>query len=348
MDNKRVSFIVPFEKIPYEIKNVERVLTGFRDLDFFNKGIEIGITEIVGDTNTGKSILTSGLIDSAIKQGYKVGVFAGEHSLSKYKAIIMRQNAKSGEFVMLPFRDVNGEDTNIVDWFVNKTCQDRVAKKYNGNLYLFDVRRDARDVDTIVNFVTDCNVQYGARFFVIDNMMEIENNESNQFQEQTSIMSKLRNVAIKRKLFICLVMHTSKGGQTDGFRHSVRDAFGSSNITNKAYNVWFIYRRDVIENFDQSPKVLTRFKADCAKCGYDYYACDAFIEIAKTKGNKNGIVGLHFDSERQIFTQAEKMTETEADKIYKKYDRESHAQQSIYDIDDSQIVEVDEDFEMPF
>ena len=58
-------YVVKFDDIPYERKSIERVLTGFKDLDYFCKGIEVGVTEIVGDTNTGKSILTSSLIDKA-------------------------------------------------------------------------------------------------------------------------------------------------------------------------------------------------------------------------------------------------------------------------------------------
>ena len=85
-------FIVKFEDIPYERKSVERVLTGFKDLDYFNKGIETGLTEIIGDTNVGKSIFVSSLINNAIEQHYKVGVFAGEHSLRSYKNLIMQQN----------------------------------------------------------------------------------------------------------------------------------------------------------------------------------------------------------------------------------------------------------------
>jgi len=322
-------FVVNIANIPYERISIERVLTGFKDLDYFNKGIEVGVTEIVGDTNTGKSLITSGLIDSAISQGYKCGVFAGEHSLRKYKMIMMQQNAKPGEFVIVPFTDKNGNDTNIADWYVNEEREKKFNEKYNDNLYLFDVRRVDRDIDTICDFVEYCYKVLKIRFFIIDNLMEIDNNNENQFQEQTSIVTKLRNAAIRYGVFVCLVMHTNKSAGADGFRLTIKNAFGSSNITNKGYNVWFLYRKDQILTFNKNEKVLDKFKQDCAKCGFDFEKCDGFVEVAKTKGNGNGIVGLLYDKDSKTFKQAEKVSQTDADKIYKKYENKKYEQASL-------------------
>ena len=43
------------EQIPYERKSIERILTGFKDLDYDIKGLEVGITLLVANTNSGKS-----------------------------------------------------------------------------------------------------------------------------------------------------------------------------------------------------------------------------------------------------------------------------------------------------
>jgi len=307
--------VVSYEAVPYVRESKKRVLTGFSELDYMLNGIEEGVTEIVGDTNTGKSIFTLGLIDSAVEQGYKVGVFAGEHTLSSFKNLIMRQHAKKNEFVKIPFVDVNGKATSIVDWYVNEECQKQVEEKFNDKLFLFDVRCEERDIGTIERFIKQCYKEEGVKFFVLDNLMEIDNNKDNQFQEQTAIITRIRNLAIRYHLYICLVMHTNKAGGNEGFRLTVKNAFGSSNITNKGYNVLFIYRKDLIETFNNNTKTLDRFKADCAKCGFDYDKCDAFLEVAKTKGVKNGIVGLNYNADNKKFEQAQKVSETEADKI---------------------------------
>ena len=352
-------FVVNFADIPYDRVSIERVLTGFKDLDYFNKGIEVGVTEIVGDTNTGKSIITSRLIDSAISQGYKVGVFAGEHTLRKYKMLVMQQNAKKDEFELVPFIDNNGKETNIADWYVNKNCENRVNAKYNNNLYLFDVRRNERDIDTLCDFMEYCYKTYKIRFFITDNLMEIENNSDNQFQEQTLIVTKLRNLALRYNLFSVLVMHTNKSAGADGFRLTVKNAFGSSNITNKGYNVWFLYRKDQIITFNKNEKVLDKFKQDCIKNGFDFDKCDGFIETAKTKGNGNGIVGLLYDPGTKTFKQADKVSQTDADKIYKKYEKKEYLQTSLdwdkqnsnldlQPIDDDELKNIFGDNDLPF
>lgn len=335
-------YLVNFADIPYERISIERVLTGFKDLDYFNKGIEVGVTEVVGDTNTGKSIFTSSLINSAITQGYRVGVFAGEHTLEKYKMQLMQQNATKKDFEIVPFIDKNGHETNIADWYVNQACENKINIKYANKLYLYNVDLLDRDIDTLSDFIEYAYTNKNIRFFIIDNLMEIDNNSQNQFQEQTQIVTRLRNLAIKHKLFLILVMHTNKSSGTDGFRLTIKNAFGSSNITNKGYNVWFLYRRDSITNFNRNESVLNKFIQDCAKDGFDFEACDGFIETAKTKGNCNGITGLIYDKDTKTFKQAEKISKTDADRIYKKHENK---QQTNLDWDNKEtaLVPTEED-----
>lgn len=334
---KECKHLVAFEDIPYDRISVERILTGFPDLDYFNKGIETGLTEVLGDTNVGKSIFTSMLIQSAIKQHYKVGVFAGEHSLRGYKELVMQQNGRKGEFVAVPYVDANGHSTNIVDWYVNETAEKRIREIYDGNLFMYDVRRNERDIDTIIDTILYAYKKYGVRFWILDNLMEIENRAANQWQEQTDIGTKLRNVFVQRKLFGVLVMHIHK---TRGLRLSIKDAFGSSNITNKAYRVWVLYRKDTLYPTKEQEKELEYIKQDLAKNGFDYEKCDGFIDTVKAKGNGNGIIGITYDAETKTYKQAEKVSKTEADKIYKKAERR---QQTLTD-----LIPVVDDGQLPF
>lgn len=307
-------YLIKFEDIPYERVSKERVLTGFPDLDYFNKGIETGLTEVLGDTNVGKSVFTSALIKSAISQGYKVGVFAGEHSLEGYKALVMQQNGLKGEFECVPFKDTRGNDTNIADFYVNEKAEERINKAYNGNLFLFNVKKNDRDIDTMIQVINGAKEEYGVRFWVLDNLMEIDNKSSNQWQEQTDIGNKLRNVFVQNDLFGVLVMHIHK---TKSLRLSIKDAFGSSNITNKAYRVWVIYRKDALYPTKDQEKELEYIRQDLAKNGFDYDKCDGFIDTVKSKGNGNGIIGLIYDKDTKTYKQADKISQTEADKIIK-------------------------------
>lgn len=314
-------YILKFEDIPYDRKSIERVLTGFKDLDYYIKGIEAGLTTLVADTNMGKSILTASFLKKAIEQGYNVGVFASEHSARSYKMLLMRQNAKKGEFDLVPFVDRNGNQTNICDWYVNEESEKRTAELFDKHLVLFDNRRPARDIDTIISWIKQCYESCGTRFFVIDNYMEItQNNSSYDLNtEQTNILTKLRDIAItnKEKLFIVLVQHINKDSVRDTFRLTVKSGSGTSNSGNKAYNIIALYRKDCITTKKGNEKALDKFKQDCAKAGFDYDKCDSFLEVLKTKGNGNGVVGLKYYADTQTFEQAEKISKTDADKIYK-------------------------------
>lgn len=296
-------YLVKFEDIPYVRQSRERVLTGFPDLDYFNKGIETGLTEVFGSTNVGKSLFTSSLIRSAVMQNYKVGVFAGEHSLESYKQLLMQQSSKKDELEGITYKDRKGNDTNIVDWFVSEKAEKRINRLYNGKVFLFDVRKPERDIDTMIEVIQKARDKYGIRFWVIDNLMEIDNNSANQWQEQTNIGNKLRNIFVQQEIFGVLVMHTHK---TKNLRINIQDAFGSSNITNKAYRVWILYRKDTLYPTKDQMKELEYIKKDLAINGYDYDKCDGFIDTVKSKGNGNGIIGIVYDSNTQTYRQAPK------------------------------------------
>ena len=168
----------------------------------------------------------------------------------------------------------------VVKEFTNnikeKAIGQKVLDKLNPGQMIVKIVHDEL-VELLGNTDSEIKYQNKVRFFIIDNLMEIENNSDNQFQEQTSIATKLRNIAIKYQLFIVLVMHTNKTSGMDGFRLTLKNAFGSSNITNKGYNIWFIYRKDQIETFNKNEKVLDRFKQDCAKCGFDFDKCKLIL-----------------------------------------------------------------------
>lgn len=321
-ETKLSKYIINFKDIPYERISIERVLTDFPDLDYHLKGIGIGITEILGETNVGKSLLSSMFIDAAIDQKYKVAVFAGEHSLKEYKMLLMQMKAIKGEFVVVPFMDNRGKNTNISDFYVSEEKEEKLNAKYNDNLFMFDVRQPERDIDTLISFINECNKELGIRYFMFDNLMEIDNNSQNQYQEQASILTKLRNLALRKKLFIILVMHTNKG-VSDNFRMTIKNAYGSSFVTNKGYNVIAIYRKDYLIIGKGQEKSFEKFKNDITKNGFNYDECDSFIDILKTKGNSNGIVGLVYDKDSKSYKQGRKITQTEADKIYKQTIKQS-------------------------
>ena len=298
--------------VPYERKSVERILTGFNDLDYFTKGLEVGVTLLVANTNAGKSTFVQGVIARAIEQGYKVFSFAGEHTAQSFLQLLYHQNSTKKDYVPIAYKNWKDEDTNIVDWYITEERERAIKEKFDGKLFIYS-NKAKRDIDTMIDAMRSCYEEQGARFFVIDNMISIDNISSNVFAEQTAITEKIRTFALNYKVIVLLVAHQRKN-EKGSFLIDIQDVAGSQNISNKAYNVIAQYRTDMLNKDSKDYETLTR---ELAKCGFNIDKCDGVLSVIKTKGNSNGYVGLKYDSETKTYRQAEKISQTEADKIFK-------------------------------
>lgn len=328
-------YAVQFNDVPYERKSIHRILWGYPDLDYYTKGIERGLTILEADTNMGKSILTMQVLQNVSKQGYKACVFASEHTNESYKMLIMQQNGKKGEFQCVPFKDTSGNDTNIADWYVNEETEKKVESSLGANIILYNSQKKERDIRTLVDWIEYCHDTFGCKFCLIDNFTEVENNANDIFQGQTAIITLLRDTLLRLDMMGVLVMHINKESASNGFRLTVKSTSGTANAGNKAYNMIALYRKDYISVGKGQEKMLEKFIQDCARCGFDYEKCDGFAEVVKTKGNGSGIVGLTYDSETKTYRQAEKISQTEADKIFKVKTKQSRIDlEEVNDLDD--------------
>lgn len=334
-------FSIDLEKVPYNRVSKERILWGFQDLDYYTKGIEVGLTVIQADTNMGKSLFTMQVLKNVAKQGYMSCVFAGEHTDDTYKNLIMQQNGKKGEFVLVPFKDTTGKDTNIADWYVNEEIEKLTNANLCSKVKLFATKKQDRDLGTILDWIEYENTVNKCKFCLLDNFMEIDNDLNDLNRGQTIMLTKIRNKILQLGMMCVLIMHINKESTSNGFRLNLNSASGTKNGANKAYNVISQYRKDCIFVPKGQEKMLERFKEDCAKCGYDYDKCDGFLEVNKSKGNGNGIVGLIYDSETKTYSQAPKITKTEADRIIKT----TYKQQAV-SFDD--LIPIDDDGSLPF
>lgn len=299
-------------QVPYERKSIERILTGFNDLDYFTKGLEVGVTLLVANTNAGKSTFVQGVIARAIEQGYKVFSFAGEHTAQSFLQLLYHQNSTKKDYVPIAYKNWKGEETNIADWYITEEREKAIKEKFDGKLFIYS-NKAKRDIDTMIDAMRSCYEEQGARFFVIDNMISIDNISSNVFAEQTAITEKIRTFALNYKVIVLLVAHQRKN-EKGSFLIDIQDVAGSQNISNKAYNVIAQYRTDMLNKDSKDYETLTR---ELAKCGFNIDKCDGVLSVIKTKGNSNGYVGLKYDSETKTYRQADKISQTEADKIFK-------------------------------
>ena len=321
-------------EVPYERKSVERILTGFNDLDYYIKGIEVGITLLVANTNVGKSTFVQGILSRAIEQGYKCFSFAGEHTAQSFLQLLYHQNSTKKDYEPIAYKDYRGNDTNIADWYVKEEQEQRIRRKFNNNLFIYS-NKAKRDIDTMLDSMKECYEKEGARFFLIDNLISIDNISSNVFAEQTRITEAIRTFALNYKVFVLLVAHQRKIAER-GFLIDIQDVAGSQNISNKAYNVIAQYRTDMLNKESKDYAQLTQ---ELARCGFDVNQCDGVLAVLKTKGNSNGYVGIVYDKETKTYKQAPKISQTEADKIFKRVVKQQSFANSIdlggYGIDGS-------------
>lgn len=318
-------------QVPYERKSQERVLTGFNDLDYYIKGLGIGVTLLVAQTSAGKSTFVQGLLARAVEQGYKCWNFAGEHTAQSFLQLIYHQNSKKSDYEPIVYKDKNGNDTNIVDWYVNERREKELREMYGSKIFIYS-NKAKRDIESIIESMKACYEEHGARFFIIDNMISIDNISSNVFAEQTRITEAIRTFALNNKVIVLLVAHQRKIAEK-GFLIDIQDVAGSQNISNKAYNVIAQYRTDMLNKSSKDYEIMTR---ELAKCGFDIEQCDGILAVIKTKGNGNGYVGIKYDAETKTYRQAPKISQTQADKIFKATKRKV------------EMVAIDDDEEIPF
>jgi hypothetical protein len=152
------------------------------------------------------------------------------------------------------------------------------------------------------------------------------------FAEQTRITEAIRTFALNYKVIVLLVAHQRKIAEK-GFLIDIQDVAGSQNISNKAYNVIAQYRTDMLNKASKDYEIMTR---ELAKCGFDIEQCDGILAVIKTKGNGNGYVGIKYDADTKTYRQAPKISQTQADKIFKAAKRKV------------ELVAFDDDEEIPF
>lgn len=330
-------------RVPYIRESRERLLTGFNDLDYYTKGLGVGITLLVANTNVGKSTFVQGVLAKAIEQDYKSWVFSGEHTADSFLQLLYHQNSTKKDYVPIPYKNWKGEDTSIVDWYITEEKEEELKAKFTGNLFIYS-NKARRNIDSIIASMEDCHKKEGVRFFLVDNLISIDNINANTFAEQTRITEAIRTFALNNKVVILLVAHQRKNAERGGFLLDIQDVAGSQNISNKAYNVIAQYRTDMLS---QESKDYERLKAEMAKCGFDLTKCDGVLQVLKSKGNGGGFVGLKYDSETLTYSQAPKISKTKADEIFKQTFVQSKMT-AFEDMDDTYNPFDDEDIGIPF
>jgi twinkle protein len=286
----------------YNYSNVskERVLSNLSELDYCTKGFELGcITIWTGFTNAGKTTVMTMLAKNSIEQGERIFFFNGEQTKEDFKNNLYIQSSKKEDLYYKQYKT-----SNIYDTYVKAEKVAQLNKELANKIYIYN-NENKKDINNLLIAMEELRQTQKIRVFFLDNFMQIDMNSDNQFQEQTLIMEKLRNFAVNKNVHIHLVAHPRKTERLQS-RLTLYDVAGSSNLTNKAYNIISIMRTS---NIHESSSDYAKLKLDLADERYNLDETDCILEVLKTKGNRCGLVGLTYDKDIKTYSIAPSITE---------------------------------------
>ena len=277
-----------------EQETIEREYTNLRELDYLTKGIEYGkITIWTGVTNAGKTTMVTQFARECLLNNKKIFFFAGEQSASEFKNYLYITMCKQNEIEYVE----DSHDRTIRDYKPIDSKIKEFDEKFRDMIYLYDNNNKNHTLTSIFKSMEYC-IKKGVRIFFIDNFMQIENTE--KLEEQTNIIEKIKQFAMRNNIIINLVVHPRKMLNRTS-RLSLFDISGSQNISNKASNIISIMRTDNLSKDDYEV-----IKNELAKNYFDIEECNSVIEVLKTKGNGGKMVGLKYNAENKTYEEAKR------------------------------------------
>ena len=292
------------DDIKYTTVSKARTLSGIEELDYNTSGFEMGcITIWTGLTNAGKTTVMTMIAKKTIEQGERIFFFNGEQTKEDFKNNLYIQASSKKDLIRKQYRN-----SIVYDTFVKEEKARELEKIYGNKIYIYNNEVE-RDINSLLYAMEELRKEQKIRVFFLDNFMQIDIKSDNVFQEQTNIMEKLRTFAVNKKVHIHLVAHPRKIERFQ-VRLSLYDIAGSSNLSNKAYNIISIMRMDKIKNDNKEKEKLER---ELLELNYDLNTIDTVLEIIKTKGqnHKSNLVALKYDRELRTFEPSRKTNKDE-------------------------------------
>ena len=220
-------------------KNAKRVISGIHELDTAIGGFSSGELSVwTGKRGEGKSTLLGQILLDAVNQNHVVCAYSGELPKEQFKLGLLQQAAG----YLNVTRRVDQRSGRVL-FDVNKEVLPYIDKWWNERLFLTDIqRKEAHDEANILKIFEYANRRYGADTFLVDNIMTAELKDESSlgfWRAQSSFTGRLVAFAKRLDVHVHLVAHPRK---TEGRRLEADDVGGSSDITNRADNVFKVER----------------------------------------------------------------------------------------------------------
>lgn len=222
----------------YKKKNAVRVVSGIRGLDSAIGGFSGGELSVwTGKRGEGKSTLLGQILLDSVNQGHVVCAYSGELPKEQFKLGLLRQAAG---YLNVTKREDRRSGRIYYD--VNKDVIPYIDKWWDKRMLLTDIqRKSAHDEENILKIFEYAHRRYGADTFLVDNIMTTELKDEATlgfWRAQSSFTGRLVAFSKRLGVHVHLVAHPRK---TQGHL-SADDVGGSSDITNRADNVFSVER----------------------------------------------------------------------------------------------------------
>lgn len=270
----------------FDIEKAGGLFSGIKSLDdIIYKFVYGSVVILTGKKGHGKStLLNQVFISEALNQGEDVFIFSGELRNSILKNWI--------ETTMIGRENIKMKN-NFVRNF-EKDAREEMRKWYAGRIWSFD--GSTNDADTIIDRAINVTRKFGAKIWVLDNLMTLDigvTGQTNELQMQGELMVKLTNLAALYNVLVVLVAHPRKSA--NGFEISRRlqtdDVAGAGAIGNLAQYIISVHRFSKEEKEGELNKSGTGYVKGKKPIEYD-----VVTDVLKNRyTGKDGAVPLYFD-----------------------------------------------------
>lgn len=264
-----------------DFSEMEGVTTGIDVIDKeLMKLFYSTVTIVSGQPGAGKSSLLCQLICNAMEQDVNAWLFSGELANPITKSWL--NYILAGPRNVDEFQCANGDKY----YKVRGGVEGKIDEFYKGKWFVY---RDDWDnnLETLISSMTDVIRQYCCKLLILDNLMVIDNDTSDdELKEQTSTMKALITVAKKYDVAVVLVCHPRKMSASTSV--GIYDVSGTANLVNLAHRT-----------------IAIRRVTEDEKSGEDQYSTlkpalrqyDVIVNIIKDRirGRSSIMRGLYYD-----------------------------------------------------
>lgn len=247
--------------VPRDPTTLHRIKTMIPALDESLGGLEEGtITVFTGKPGSGKTTASGLFLLNAIEQGDNVCAYSGELTKEKFQEWICLQAAGS-DWITLKYDPVKGKKVPIVP----PDVQSRILDWLRGHFFIYDNQEifDSNQSDAILKVFTIAARRYGAKLFLLDNVMTALSDSDEETAAQGRFCNALKRFALRYGAHVIIVAHPRKTKYGEQIRQD--DVGGNSAIVRLANSAVVVEKPNlrVIKARDAG---LTRL-IECVYCG---------------------------------------------------------------------------------